>query len=106
MSSEIYQRIRVNPRFQELVRKRGRFAWTLAWTVLVLFYGFVLLVAFSPSVLGQPVVPGSMLTLGVLGEFCLFVLFWVLTAVYVRRASGEFDALTREVIQDAQKEAK
>ena len=106
MSSEIYERMRVNPKFQELVAKRGRFAWTLSIVVLVLFYGFVLMVAYNPSTLGQPVSDGSMLTVGVATELFLFVLFWVLSALYVRRANTEFDDLTQEVIKQARKEVK
>jgi uncharacterized membrane protein (DUF485 family) len=34
MSSEVYERIRRNPKFEELVNKRGRFAWTLTAVVL------------------------------------------------------------------------
>ncbi len=49
MSSAMYERMRDNPKFQELVNKRGRFAWTLAAIVLTLFYGFVLVVALWRS---------------------------------------------------------
>lgn len=106
MSSEIYERMRVNPKFQELVATRGRFAWMLSIIVLILFYGFVLMVAYNPGALGQPVSEGSMLTVGVAAELFLFVLFWVLSALYVRRANTEFDDLTQEVIKQARKEAK
>jgi len=101
MSSAIYQQIRSNPRFDELVTRRSRFAWTLAVTVLVLFYGFVMLVAFVPGALAAPVTEGSMLTVGVAAGLCMFLFFWLLTALYVRRANGQFDALTAEVIADA-----
>ena len=74
--------------------------------MLVLSYGFVLMVAYNPSALGQPVSEGSMLTVGVAAELCLFVLFWVLSALYVRRANTEFDDLTQEVIKQARKEVK
>jgi uncharacterized membrane protein (DUF485 family) len=37
-------------------------------------------------------------------ELCLFVFFWLTTVVYVRRANGEFDDLTADLIKDAQKE--
>jgi uncharacterized membrane protein (DUF485 family) len=33
----------------------------------------------------------------------MFLFFWVLTFLYVRRANGEFDALTAEIVQDAAK---
>ena len=106
MSVEIYERLRVNPRFQELVATRGRFAWTLSIIVLTLFYGFVLAVAYFPAVMGKPVSEGSMLTVGVAVELSLFIFFWLLSALYVRRANGEFDALTQEVIKQARKEDK
>ena len=101
MSSAIYERVRANPKFHELVAKRGRFAWTLAFVVLTLFYGFVMVVAFTPKVLGEPVSAGSMLTVGVAVELFLFILFWVLTAVYVRRANTEFDSINQQILRDA-----
>lgn len=106
MSSAMYERMRTNPKFRELVSRRGRFAWTLATIVLMMFYGFVLTVAFNPSALGQPVSEGSMLTVGVAVELFMFIFFWVLTALYVKRANGEFDALTQEVVKEAWKDNK
>ena len=103
MSSAMYEHMRTNPKFQELVRRRGRFAWTLAIIVLTMFYGFVLTVAFNPVALGRPVAEGSMLTVGVAVELFMFIFFWVLTAVYVRRANSDFDALTQDLIRDAWK---
>ena len=106
MSSEMYERMRTDPKFQRLVARRGRFAWTLAFIVLGMFYGFVLVVAFKPARLGRPLVAGGMLTIGVAVELFMFIFFWVLTAVYVRRANGEFDEMTQEIVKAAQKENK
>lgn len=101
MSSAMYERMRSNPKFQHLVRTRGRFAWTLAITVLAAFYGFVMLVAFRPAFLGTPVREGASLTWGVAFGSTIFVSFWLLTALYVRRANTEFDALTEEIVREA-----
>ena len=106
MSSAMYDRMRVTPKFQELVARRGRFAWTLAAIVLIMFYGFVMVVAFAPQSLGQPIAEGSRWTVGVVVELFMFIFFWVLTAVYVRRANTEFDALSQEVVREAWKENK
>lgn len=106
MSSGMYQLMRDNPKFQLLVDKRGRFAWTLAAIVLTMFYGFVMVVAFSPASLGRPIAEGSMVTVGVAVELFMFIFFWLLTAVYVRRANTEFDALTEEILMDAWRDAK
>ena len=106
MSSAMYERMRSNPKFQELVTKRSKFAWTLAAIVLIMFYGFVLVVACTPASLGKPVSEGSMLTVGVAVELFMFIFFWSLTAVYVRRANTEFDSLTQEIVKEAWKENK
>ncbi|HRH15570.1 MAG TPA: DUF485 domain-containing protein [Azonexus sp.] len=106
MSSAMYEHMRTNPKFHELVTRRGRFAWTLAIIVLTMFYGYVLTIAFNPTALGRPVAEGSMLTVGVAVELFMFIFFWVLTAVYVRRANNEFDALTQDLIRDAWKDNK
>lgn len=105
MSSAAYKSMRDNPKFQELVSKRGRFAWTLSIIVLSVFYGFVMIVAFFPGLLGEPLATGSMWTVGVLAGLFMFVFFWLLTALYVRRANTEFDGITREIIQDASSES-
>jgi cation/acetate symporter len=101
MSSAMYERMRSNPKFQELVRTRGRFAWTLSTIVFVGFYGFVMVVAFAPAVLARPVAEGSALTIGVAAGLAIFVSFWLLTALYVRRANSQFDAMTAEVVKEA-----
>ena len=106
MSSAMYQHMRANPKFQELVARRGRFAWTLSLITLVMFYGFVPVVAFNPMSLGRPIAEGSRWTVGVTVELFMFVFFWVLTALYVKRANGEFDAINQEIIKDAWKEQK
>lgn len=106
MEKTIYKRMRDNPKFAELVSKRGRFAWTLSAVVLTLFYGFVLVVAFAPQSLGQALSEGSHYTVGLVLELGMFVLFWVLTALYVRRANTEFDAITQEIVREASKGGK
>ena len=106
MSSVMYERMRRNPKFENLVRRRGRFAWTLSAIVLIIFYGYFLLIAFSPAMRGQKIAEGSMWPIGYTVELVLFVFFWLTTIVYVRRANGEFDDLTQELIREAQKEGK
>lgn len=103
MSNAVYARIRENPKFWELVKRRSKLAWTLSAIVLVLFYGVVLLVAFAPGVMGQRVSAGSTLTVGVAAGLFMFVFFWLLTALYVRKANTEYDAMTAEIVTEATK---
>ena len=105
MSSEMYDRIRKNPKFKELVSKRERLAWTLTGIVLVLFFGLFLTVAFNPGVLAIRL-GDSFVTTGLVVGLFQFILFWVLTAFYVVRANSEFDTLTEELLSESLKAKK
>jgi len=87
--------VRANPDFAELERQRGRLGWTLAFIMLAIYFGFVLLVAFAPGLMGTPV--AGVITLGFpLGLFVI-VSAIALTGVYVVRANGRFDAMTSRI---------
>ena len=105
MSSEMYDRIRENPKFKELVSKRERLAWTLTGIVLVLFFGLFMTVAFNPTVLAIRL-GESFVTTGLLFGLFQFILFWILTAVYVKRANADFDALTEQLLRESMKAKK
>ena len=54
-ASTIQARIRQNPKFAELVTKRTRLAILLSVVVLVPYYTFMMITAFNPAMLAQPV---------------------------------------------------
>ena len=46
------KRIEADPNYQKLVSERKSFGWTLVVVTVVIYYGFILLVAFAPRFLG------------------------------------------------------
>lgn len=100
MDQDVVDRILANPRFQELTEKRSRFAWTLLGVLMVMFYGYVLVVAFAPALLATPIAPGMTLSIGFPIGAGIIITSWVLTAIYVSRANGEFEDLTRAVLEE------
>jgi uncharacterized membrane protein (DUF485 family) len=94
--------IKANPRYQELVRTRRRFALTLTALILALYYGFILTIAFAPAWLGTPITSGSVMTVGIPIGALIIVGAFVLTGIYVVRANGRFDALTTDIQEDRQ----
>lgn len=102
MNDSIYLSIQHSPRFKELVSKRERFAWILSAIMLGLYAGFICLIAYAPQVLGAKLSPGSSITWGIPIGVGLIVSAFVLTAIYVRRANGEFDDLTALILKEAQ----
>lgn len=100
MNDVIYQRIANNPHFKELVTKRQHFAALLSLIMLVVYYGFILLIAFAPGWLGTPIHEGTSITRGIPIGIGIIVLSFVLTAVYVIRANGEFERLTQQLLRE------
>ncbi|HWB40318.1 MAG TPA: DUF485 domain-containing protein [Gemmatimonadales bacterium] len=83
---------------RSLDRARWRVALTLTAVMVVLYFGFILLIAYGRALLGIQLVPG--LTLGILLGALVIVISWILTWIYVRWAATHYDpgvrALERE----------
>jgi uncharacterized membrane protein (DUF485 family) len=102
MESDLARRISANPLYQELKAKRSRFGWLLAIAMLVVYYGFILLVAFDKPFLAQRLGSG-VTTIGMPIGFGVIVFTVVITAIYVRRANAEYDELTERIKKEALK---
>ena len=97
MKQELVDRIKNDPDYIRLVSTRSRFAWTLSIIMLVIYFGFVLVIAFDPALLGTPLCEGSVTTIGIPIGIGVIVSAFILTGIYVRRANGEFDELTNRI---------
>jgi uncharacterized membrane protein (DUF485 family) len=79
----------VHARIEALAAARERIALVLILLMILLYFGFIALVAFARPVLARPVVPG--LTLGILLGALVIVASWLLTWVYVRWMAVHYD---------------
>jgi uncharacterized membrane protein (DUF485 family) len=98
MSETISARIRANPKYQELKRKRSAFGWWLTLAMMIVYYGYIALIAWNKEFLSQPLGAG-VTTIGIPIGMGVIVFTIVITGIYVRRANGEFDRLTREILE-------
>jgi uncharacterized membrane protein (DUF485 family) len=103
MSDPVYQRVRQNPKFQVLVKKRGRLALILSLIVLVTYYALMMAVAFAPDALRTPVAQGSAISIGFPLSAIVIVLSWLLTGVYSHFANGEFEDLNNEIVAESER---
>jgi len=104
MTKEMIEHIKNNPKYQMLVKKRSRFAWTLSIIMLVVYYAFILTIAFDPQILGTPLEDDKVTTVGIPVGIAIIIIAFALTGVYVKRANSEFDDLSREVKAELEKE--
>jgi uncharacterized membrane protein (DUF485 family) len=82
-------------RLRALASRRWRIALTLTAVMIVLYFGFIALIAFDRPVLATLVAPG--LTLGILLGALVIVASWLLTYGYVRWANTHYDVALREL---------
>lgn len=99
MASQDYNQVLRSPQFQELVRQRARFAWTLSIAMLVIYFGFILLVAFAKPLLATKIGDG-VTSLGIILGLGVIISAFVLTGIYVQRANSRFDELTRRLTRE------
>jgi uncharacterized membrane protein (DUF485 family) len=98
MDSRSHETIQRDPDYQELVRRRSSFGWTLSLIMLVIYFGFILLVAYAPKFLGMRLGTG-VTTIGIpIGLFVIASAF-VLTGIYVSKANSKYDALIRRIVE-------
>ena len=102
MSDPIVEKINNNPKYQELKDKRNRFGWTLTIIMLIVYYGYIALIAFNKAFLAQPIGSG-VTTLGIPLGMGVIIFTIIITVIYVRRANTEYDAVTQEILKDASK---
>jgi uncharacterized membrane protein (DUF485 family) len=83
-----------DPKFRELVSQRAKLRWSLSIVVLIMFFGFVALIATAKDALGAGVAGGA-LPLGLLLALLMIALVITLTGFYVHRSNSRFDELAR-----------
>lgn len=98
----LIERVKSDPQFHELVRRRGRLAWALTALMMVIYFGFVLTVAFHKELLAQSLF-GGVMTVGIPLGIGVILAAFVLTGLYVVRANTTFDDMTKDIIERAQK---
>ncbi|MBF0097602.1 MAG: DUF485 domain-containing protein [Magnetococcales bacterium] len=101
MDSEVVKRVKANPKYQELVIRRSCYAWILSVSMLIIYYAFIVIVAFWPKSLGTKISPESVISVGIPLGVAIICSAFVLTGLYVRRANTKYDELIRQIKEEA-----
>ena len=102
MRDPVVEKVQSHPKYLALKRKRNRFGWTLTILMLIVYYGYIGLIAFDKAFLAKPIGAGVS-TIGIPIGLGVIVFTIVITLFYIRRANGEFDSDTAEILKDATK---
>jgi uncharacterized membrane protein (DUF485 family) len=78
-----------------LAKQRLRVGATLTLAMLVIYFTFILSVAFAPDFLGEEIVPG--LSVGMVLGVIVILSTWVLILIYVRWANVVYEPAVRRL---------
>ena len=102
MSDPVVEKIQRHPKYQELRARRNPLGVVLTILMLVVYFGYIGLIAFDKAFLAQPIGAG-VTTLGVPIGMGVILFTIAITVYYVRIANNKFDALTEEILKDVTK---
>ena len=84
-----------DPDFKALLSQKNSISLVLTILELVLYFGFVGLIAFNKPFLGTKIT--STIPIGIPIAVGTIVLSWVFTGIYVRWANNKYDVLVKKV---------
>ncbi|OEC86427.1 DUF485 domain-containing protein [Acinetobacter sp. YK3] len=100
MNDHIVDKIKQNSQYLALRKKRNRLAYILTSMLLLVYFGYISLIAFNKPFLAQPIGSG-VTTVGIPLGMAVIVFTIIITGIYVRRANSEFDAMTKQILKEA-----
>ncbi len=86
-----------DPEFKSLVSRKNTISWILTILELVLYFGFIALIAFKKTYLAEKLSEGGATTIGVPIAVGTIVLSWVLTGIYIYWANSKYDAEVKKI---------
>jgi uncharacterized membrane protein (DUF485 family) len=104
MDQTTLSRIENDPNYQKLVSERKSFGWTLAIITLVMYYGYIAIVAFAPSIIATKLF--GTITIGIVLGVAIILASILLTGIYVARANAEYDDLTNAIVSASKRGGK
>lgn len=104
MSEEPHSNLHLlqDPEFKDLASRKNRISIILTVATLVIYYGFILLIAFKRDVFAVRVIGST--TFGILLGIGVIIACWVLTGIYVRWANQKYDSMVARLQEKAKHE--
>ena len=100
---DVVARITKNPKFQQFVSTRNVYSNIMTMLMMIVYFGYILLIAFNKEWLATKVSAGSTMSIGIPMGLGVILFTIIITIIYVRRANTEFDTEAAQVLKEAQK---
>jgi uncharacterized membrane protein (DUF485 family) len=83
--------------FKDLAGQKNTISYILTILELVLYFGFIALIAFNKPFLAQKLTEGKATTIGIPIAVGTILFSWVFTGIYIFWANNKYDILVKKV---------
>jgi uncharacterized membrane protein (DUF485 family) len=83
--------------FKAMVSKKNTFSYFMTILELVLYFGFVALIAYNKPFLATKLSEGSATTIGIPIAVLTIFFSWVLTTIYIFWANSKYDDMVKKI---------
>ncbi len=92
--------LRHSEEYITLIKERSKSKWSLLFLMLLVYYGFILMIAFDPKMLGVKI-GESHTSYGIVVGLGVMFFSFLIMCIYVRKANQVFDPLTKKLRENA-----
>ena len=97
MSSKKKEDLLNDPDFKHLVSTKNTISWILTVLELVLYFGFIALIAYNKPFLAQKLNAATKTTIGIPIAVGTILLSWVFTGIYIFWANTKYDKMVKDL---------
>ncbi len=83
--------------YRSFIKRRSRRSWSLVSSLIGLVVTFLIATVFTPELVNQPIIRGSMITLGISAAFIIIITMVLAAIYYVRWNNVELDRLLDDI---------
>ncbi len=94
-------RIAASPLFATLVRRRNRASLVVVLLAMIVYFGYIFLLAFAPGIMSTRV--SGVITMGFPLAFIVIVFNVVIVGLFVWQANGTFERLRERILAEARR---
>ena len=94
------EELRNSEEYKKLVSERSKSKWPLAVLMLIIYFGFVLVIAFHPTLFAVKIGNGHT-SLGIVVGLLVILASFLITGIYVRKANKVLEPLTKQLHEKA-----
>jgi uncharacterized membrane protein (DUF485 family) len=97
MSPKSAHELLEDPEFKSLAKQKNTISLILTILELVVYFGFIALVAYNKPFLARKISDGSAITIGIPIAVGAIFVSWLFTGVYIYWANTKYDVMVKSV---------